>query len=118
MTVTNLSGGGGYTQIAGQYANATITLTAAAATTPGINKMGMALGSVYNESGGAVTITYYGASVADGTPLPLFDEDGAAVSQVVGDDECHALPAACAGVAVLFPVAGAGTPELTFHFER
>lgn len=118
MTVENLSGGGSYTQISGQYSNKTLTLTDSAATTPGINKMGLVLGTVYNESGGAVTITYYGASTPSGTPLPLYDEDGVPVTQTVGDDECHQLPQACAGVAVLFPVADSGTPELTFHLMR
>ena len=102
----------------GDYKTVVAALTAAAGTTQRLDKRGFTKGCVFNESGGAVAITYYASAVKNGTPLPAEDSGNTAVpAQTLGDDECCDLPAALAGMPYIYPVLGSGTANITFHFE-
>ena len=94
----------------------TAVLTADAATTARLNVQGLKCGTVYNESGGAVVITYYASDTKDGTALALETAGAAAVTQTVPDDGAQTLPVDVAGVAYLIPIAGSGA-TVRFHFE-
>ena len=95
-----------------------VALTGGSTTTAELNKVGFAFGSVVNESGGSITISYYGCHAPGGTAIILVDQDGVAASQVVADDRIAELHSACAGVPFLVPVVASGTPTVSFHFER
>lgn len=95
-----------------------ITLTNDPTTTAELNKIGFAFGSIVNESGGALTIAYYGCHAPGGTALIAIDQDAVAASQVVADDRIADIHTACAGVPYLIPVLSSGSAVVSFHFER
>jgi hypothetical protein len=97
---------------------AAAALTADAATSAEMNKNGFAFGSIANESGGSVTITWYGCHAQGGTALALKDQDNVAATQTIADANIEELHSACAGVPFVIPVVASGTPSLSFHFER
>ena len=115
----NASVSGPPAEITGGWSTKTMACTTSAATTDTVCILGKAFGTVRNESGASVTITYYAAAEDGGTALALQDADGVAVTQTVADDVEAALPAAIAGVAYLVPVISTGVASsLVFHFER
>jgi len=96
----------------------TLSLTASSTTSEALDFREYSHGTIANESGGALTITYYAQMGPGGTALALEDEDNVAVTQTLGDDEVCALPSACAGASFLVLVLSTGTAEVTVHCKR
>lgn len=94
-------------------------LTNDATTTAELDIRGLTHGTLENNTGSAVTITWYAAMTKGGTAYALKDQDGVAVtSTVAADDTIQELPSALAGVAFAVPVSDGATDTLSFHFER
>mgnify|MGYP001224177513 CR=1 FL=1 len=75
-------------------------------------------GTVKNSSGATDTITWYAADHLKGAAYQLYDEDGADVTQAVANNTIWALPAACAGCAILIPVGSVASATLQLVFKR
>ena len=100
------------------YKKVVAAVTTAAGTSEVIDIRDYVTGSVHNESGGAIVVTYYGKHHKDGVALALMSSavtTPVAYAHSVGDDECVMLPD-LTGVAFLIPV-GNGAGELTYYFQ-
>ena len=74
---------------------------------------------IINESGGAVTLTFYDALEQDGTALAVQDQDAVAVGTLaVADDESSELPTALAGCTWLVIVGASDADGLTLVCKR
>jgi hypothetical protein len=74
---------------------------------------------VINETGGAVTLTFYDARSADGNELALVDQDDVAIPSItVGDDESQELPSGMAGCMYLVVKGGAAADGVTLVCKR
>jgi hypothetical protein len=103
----------------GGHASVDLALTDDAATTAVVQMAGGPFGRIRNTSGGAVTITFYDATSAEGTALAVLDEDNVAISDfVVANNSSRKLPEGLAGVEYLILKASAATPTVSLHLER
>ena len=74
---------------------------------------------VINETGGAVTLTFYDARSANGNELALVDQDDVAIPSItVGDDESQELPSGMAGCMYLIVKGGGAADGLTLVCKR
>ena len=101
----------------GGFKTEDVACTAVSTTSGIINFRGYAFGSVLNESGGSVTLTYY-TKIPGGTPRACQDSSAAPITQTVADNTWCEIPIELAGFAQLIPVLASGTATLTFHLER
>lgn len=93
------------THIHSSHKTVELSLTTAVATTEALDFREYSHGTISNESGGALALTYYTKIGPGGTVLALEDQDNVAVTQSLGDDEICALPDACAGCSYVCIVA-------------
>jgi hypothetical protein len=112
--------GGKVVSLQGHYYDYTnLALTNDATTTAEIDKRGYSHGCVENDTGSAITITWYGCMTPGGTAHALYDEDGSALtSTITADNQIGALPSAVAGVPFLVPVSNGATDTVSIHLER
>ena len=94
------------------------TVTNDATTSARLDFKAFTFGTVKNSSGASDTITWYAANHLTGAAYVLKDQDGAAVSQVVGNNEIHELHSALAGCAIIIPVGSVASAALNFIFKR
>ena len=74
---------------------------------------------VINETGGAVTLTFYDARSAAGNEFALVDQDDVAIPSItVGDDESQELPSGMAGCMYLVVKGGAAADGVTLVCKR
>ena len=96
-----------------------VVVTNSAASTAVLPKVGYAFGCVENNTGDALTITWWGQLSATGTAYALKDQDGVAVTSVIAaDDTIQELPSAIAGVPFLVPVGSVASATVAIHLER
>jgi len=74
---------------------------------------------VINETGGAVTLTFYDSRSVSGSEFALVDQDDGAIPSItVGDDESQELPSGMAGCTYLVVKGGAAADGLTLVCKR
>lgn len=74
---------------------------------------------VINETGGAVTLTFYDARSINGNEFGLVDQDDVAIPSItVGDDESQELPSGMAGCTYLVVKGGSAADGLTLVCKR
>lgn len=98
---------------------ATVLCTNDEATSAKLAKVGYSHGCVWNNTGSAITITWYGSMTAADAVCVLKDQDGADVkTTIAADDTIQELPVALAGVPFVVPKSDAATDTVAVHFER
>lgn len=108
----------GSTRKLGVGKNYEVDLTNAAGTTDRMEITGFNSGSIFNETGGSITINYYSSKKSDSTPRVLKNGTGA-VTQTIADGACRSLPTEIKDVEFLVPVLGSGSASgVWFHFEN
>ena len=74
---------------------------------------------VINETGGAVTLTFYDSRSVNGNEFALVDQDDVAIPSItVGDDESQELPSGMAGCTYLIVKGGGAASGLTLVCKR
>lgn len=86
--------------------NITKSLTAVLATTPEITISGYAAGAIFIPTG-ITSLTYYAAYGTGGTYVPIYDQDGTAITQTVVADRAYAMPSDVFGAGQIKIVADA-----------
>jgi hypothetical protein len=95
-------------------ATASITLTASASTSPKI-PFGASAGAILyvsGTSGGAATVAWYVAAGPEETALPLYANDGTAVTTAITSGRAYSLPDSLYAAPFLVGVADTGTATI------
>lgn len=104
---------------AGCHGTVELSLTNSATTTEAVYCGGLPLGRIYNNSGGAITVTMYDALSRDGTANAMVDEDGVAISALtIANNTSYQLPSGTSGMTWCIMVLSSGSADVTVSFGR
>lgn len=97
----------------------TVVVTNDIATTAILQKSGYAMGVVHNNSGAALTITWYGSLTANGPFHAIHDQDGVAMTSVIAaNDRLQECPYGIAPVPFVAPVGSVASATVGAAFSR